>query len=305
MNRPVDITALLEAWNQGDLEARDRLIPAVYDELRRRAAAFLRRERAGQTLDPTALVHEVYLRLVDQDRAVWQNRAQFLAVASEMMRILVDRARAHKMVKRSGRWARVTLADDAARGTQRDVDVLDLHNALDELSAFDQRKARVAELRFFGGLSLEETGLVLGTSLATTMRDWQAAREELLGREKAHTREGDAIAAARRRLPMVEVDASLELTGPDGPVTLLDAFEGRRQLIAYYFMWWPGHPAADQCEGCTWVTTQVSELSYLHSRDITFAVFCQGRNVTYDTPPAHPYDARPRVRCHLRGRCRR
>jgi len=183
MNRPVDITTLLEAWNQGDLEARDQLIPAVYAELRRRAAAFLRRERAGQSLQPTALVHEVYLRLVDQDRAVWQNRAQFLAVASEMMRrILVDRARAHKMAKRSGRWARVTLADDAARGTQRDVDVLDLHNALDELSAFDQRKARVAELRFFGGLSLEETGLVLGTSLATTMRDWQAARAWLFRR---------------------------------------------------------------------------------------------------------------------------
>ena len=125
---------------------------------------------------------------------------------------------------------------------------------------------------------------------------FQAELDTLRVREKAHTREGDAIAAARRRLPMVEVDASLELTGPDGPVTLLDAFEGRRQLIAYYFMWWPGHPAADQCEGCTWVTTQVRELSYLHSRDITFAVFCQGRNVTYDTPPAHPYDDSVRYR---------
>ncbi len=100
-------------------------------------------------------------------------------------------------------------------------------------------------------------------------------------REKAHTREGDAIAAARRRLPMVEVDASLALIGPGGPITLLDAFEGRRQLIAYYFMWWPGHPAADQCEGCTWATAQVGELSYLHSRDITFAVFLQGRNVAF------------------------
>jgi len=140
MNRPVDITALLEAWNQGDLEARDQLIPAVYQELRRRAAAFLRRERAGQTLQPTALVHEVYLRLVDQDRAVWQNRAQFLAVASQMMRrILVDRARAHKMAKRSGRWARVTLTEDAAHGRQREVDVLDLNNALDELSTLLRR----------------------------------------------------------------------------------------------------------------------------------------------------------------------
>jgi predicted dithiol-disulfide oxidoreductase (DUF899 family) len=95
-------------------------------------------------------------------------------------------------------------------------------------------------------------------------------------REKAHTREGDAIAAARRRLPMVEVDANLPLIGPDGELSLLDAFEGRQQLLAYYFMWDDGHPAAEQCEGCTWVTTQVQELSYLHSRDITYAVFCQG-----------------------------
>jgi predicted dithiol-disulfide oxidoreductase (DUF899 family) len=105
---------------------------------------------------------------------------------------------------------------------------------------------------------------------------FQAELDKLRIREKAHTREGSAIAAARRRLPMVEVDAGLTVTGPGGPVTLLDAFEGRRQLIAYYFMWDPGHPAAEQCEGCTWVTTQVTELSYLHSRDVTFAVFCQG-----------------------------
>ncbi|ART68615.1 hypothetical protein BTO20_08505 [Mycobacterium dioxanotrophicus] len=95
-------------------------------------------------------------------------------------------------------------------------------------------------------------------------------------REKAHVREGDAIAAARRRLPMVEVDATSQLIGPAGPTTLLDAFEGRRQLLVYYFMWHAGHPAPEQCEGCTWVTTQVAELSYLHSRDITYAVFAQG-----------------------------
>jgi predicted dithiol-disulfide oxidoreductase (DUF899 family) len=95
-------------------------------------------------------------------------------------------------------------------------------------------------------------------------------------REKAHTHEGDAIAAARRRLPMVEVDASAPLAGPGGQLTLIDAFEGRRQLVAYYFMWHAGHPAAEQCEGCTYYTAQVSELSWLHSRDITFAVFCQG-----------------------------
>jgi predicted dithiol-disulfide oxidoreductase (DUF899 family) len=105
---------------------------------------------------------------------------------------------------------------------------------------------------------------------------YQAELDKIRVREKAHTREADAIAAARRRLPMVEVDASLTLTGPGGPVTLLDAFEGRRLLIAYYFMWHDGHPAAEQCEGCTWCATQVAERSYLHSRDITYAVFAQG-----------------------------
>jgi predicted dithiol-disulfide oxidoreductase (DUF899 family) len=114
---------------------------------------------------------------------------------------------------------------------------------------------------------------------------FQAELDKLRVREKAHTRESDAIAAARRRLPMVEVDANLELIGPHGPLTLLDAFEGRRQLIAYYFMWNPGRPAPEQCEGCTWVTTQVAELSYLHSRDITYAVLCQG-----------PYDESSRYR---------
>ena len=117
------------------------------------------------------------------------------------------------------------------------------------------------------------------TSALPTVVDratFQAELDRLRVREKAHTREGDAIAAARRRLPMFEVDANLALIGPHGPLTLFEAFEGRRQLIAYYFMWHPGRPAAEQCEGCTWVTTQVAELSYLHSRDITYAVLCQG-----------------------------
>src|SRR3954451_20307858 len=105
---------------------------------------------------------------------------------------------------------------------------------------------------------------------------FQAELDALRTREKAHTREGDAIAAARRRLPMVEVDANLTLAGPDGPVTLLEAFEGRRQLVAYYFMWHPGCSAADVCEGCTFYTGQLRELSILHSRDVTFAVLCQG-----------------------------
>jgi predicted dithiol-disulfide oxidoreductase (DUF899 family) len=105
---------------------------------------------------------------------------------------------------------------------------------------------------------------------------FQAGLDALRVREKAHTHEGDAIAAARRRLPMVEVDPAMTLIGPHGPVPLLNVFEGRRQLIAYYFMWHNGHPAPEQCEGCTWVTTQVRELSYIHSRDVAFAVFCQG-----------------------------
>jgi predicted dithiol-disulfide oxidoreductase (DUF899 family) len=105
---------------------------------------------------------------------------------------------------------------------------------------------------------------------------FQAELDALRVREKAHTHEGDAIAAARRRLPMVEVDPAIQLIGANGPVTLLDAFEGRQQLIAYYFMWHAGHTAPEQCEGCTWVTTQVAELSYFHSRNVTFAVFCQG-----------------------------
>jgi predicted dithiol-disulfide oxidoreductase (DUF899 family) len=105
---------------------------------------------------------------------------------------------------------------------------------------------------------------------------WQAERDALMVREKAHTRERDAIAAARRRLPMVEVDPAISLTGPDGPVTLLDVFEGRRQLIAYFHMWYEGQPAEVQCEGCTFYTNEVRELSYLHSRDVTYAILCEG-----------------------------
>lgn len=110
----------------------------------------------------------------------------------------------------------------------------------------------------------------------TDRASWQAQVDQLRAREKAHTREGDAIAAARRRLPMVEVDATLPVTGADGPVPLLDVFEGRRQLVVYYFMWFDGEPSAQQCEGCTFFNGQVAELSYLHSRDVTYATFCEG-----------------------------
>src|SRR5690606_40299167 len=105
---------------------------------------------------------------------------------------------------------------------------------------------------------------------------FQAQLDALRVREKAHSREGDAIAAARRRLPMVEVDGATPLTGENGPTTLLDAFEGRQMLIAYYYMWFDGQPAPEQCEGCTWFTTQVRELSHIHSRDVTYATFSQG-----------------------------
>lgn len=171
------VTELLRAWSDGDADARDRLMAIVYDELRRRAASYLRRERRGHTLQPTALVHETYLRLVDQRRAVWRNRAQFFAVASGMMRrILVDHARAHRSAKRSGTWYRVTLDPALAITDPAFVDVLDLDSALKRLAAFDERKSRIAELRFFGGLSLQETGEVLGVSVATVERDWQVAR---------------------------------------------------------------------------------------------------------------------------------
>jgi len=172
-----DVTALLHAWTAGDAAARDELMAVAYRELRQRAAARLRRERADHSLQPTALVHEAYLRLIDQRRTVWQNRAHFFAVASEMMRrILVDHARRRKMAKRSGRWHRLDLSDIDMRSHPREVDLLDLDDALARLAAFDPRHAQIAELRFFGGLSLQETALVVGRSVATVERDWQAAR---------------------------------------------------------------------------------------------------------------------------------
>jgi RNA polymerase sigma factor (TIGR02999 family) len=182
MNAPGhDVTALLHAWTAGDTKARDRLMTVLYQELHRRAAAQLRRERPGHTLQPTALVHEAYLPLIDQQRVVWQNRGQFFGVACQIMRrILVDHARAHRMAKRSGQWARVTLDERARAISPVDVDVLDLDAAMTRLAAFDPRKSQLAELRFFGGLSLEEAGESLGISLATAERDWQAARAWLL-----------------------------------------------------------------------------------------------------------------------------
>jgi RNA polymerase sigma factor (TIGR02999 family) len=172
-----DVTALLRAWGQGDATALEQLMPLVYEELHRRAVRQLRRERPGHTLQPTALVHEAYLRLIKQDRADWKNRAQFLGVAARMMRrILVDHARAGRMAKRSGRWVRVTLDEALGRPAPPDIDIVALDEALTRLATFDLRKSEVAELRFFSGLSLEETGEVLNISVATVEREWQAAR---------------------------------------------------------------------------------------------------------------------------------
>jgi RNA polymerase sigma-70 factor (ECF subfamily) len=180
---------LLHAWTGGDLVARDQLMAVVYRELHQRAVSRLRRERFGHTLQPTALVNEAYLRLIDQKRTAWQNRAHFLAMASEMMRrVLVDHARRKQMAKRSGRWTKLELDDASGHSQPRDVDVIDLDRAMQRLAEFDPRQARIAELRFFGGLSLEETGLVVGASVATVERDWQAARAWLYSQLKGAPR---------------------------------------------------------------------------------------------------------------------
>ena len=193
-----DVTTLLRAWSDGEAAALNELVPLVYDELHRRAMAYLRRERRDHTLQPTALVNEVYLRLVNQRRAAWQNRAQFLAVAAQMMRrILVDHARGGRMAKRSGRWLRVTFSEAIAERGGPDVELLDLDAALTWLSEFDPRKSQIAELRFFGGLSLAEIGHVLGLSVATVERDWQAARAWLYAAIKGTNRRGARPLASR------------------------------------------------------------------------------------------------------------
>jgi RNA polymerase sigma factor (TIGR02999 family) len=170
------VTGLLLRWREGDEKARERLMALVYDDLRRKAAAYLRRERGGHTLQPTALVHEAYLRLLAQDRVAWQNRAHFLAIAASMMRrVLVDHGRRQKAKKRGGPAARVTLEDGLAPSMPRELDLLALDEALDALAALDEQKARIVELRAFGGLEVEEAAAVLGISPATVKRHWAFA----------------------------------------------------------------------------------------------------------------------------------
>jgi RNA polymerase sigma factor (TIGR02999 family) len=171
------VTQLLAAWTAGDASARDRLLPLVYDELRRVAQNRLRLEPHPQTLQPTALVNEAYLRLVEIRRMSWQNRAQFFAMCARLMRqILVDAARARRSAKRGGGAVRVTFDEGLLPAREREPDVVMLDAALSALEELDARKSRVVELRFFGGLSVEETALALGVSTDTVSRDWKFAR---------------------------------------------------------------------------------------------------------------------------------
>jgi RNA polymerase sigma factor (TIGR02999 family) len=182
-DRSGPVSELLRAWGRGDLQARDDLIPFVYRELRRQAAAYLRRERSDHTLQPTALVHEAYLRLAGQDRVVWQNRAHFFAIASQMMRrILVDRARERQAAKRPGAGLKVTLDEKAAQVQPRECDLLMLDQALDELTDMDARRGQIVELRYFGGLSEDEVAAVLQVSRTTVSREWRTARAWLYRR---------------------------------------------------------------------------------------------------------------------------
>ena len=174
---PKEITQLLVDWRNGDKAAMERLMPIVYDELRRLASSLFRRERANHTLQPTALVNEAYLRLLGQSEVGWQNRAHFFSAAAQLMRhILVDHARAHNAAKRGGGELRVSLKEDMAATEQREVDLIALDSALDELAALDEQQSRIVEMRFFGGLSVEETAEVLAVSPATVKREWSTAK---------------------------------------------------------------------------------------------------------------------------------
>jgi len=173
-----DVTGLLRRWKEGDGRALEELMPLVYGELRRLAGHYLRIERPGNTLQTTALVHEAYLRLVGQKAVDWQNRSHFLGIAAQMMRrILVDHARRRSARKRDAGAYRIELEDrDPGSGPDREPEILALHEALTELERLDERQARIVEMRFFGGLSVEETAEAVGVSTATVKREWRTAR---------------------------------------------------------------------------------------------------------------------------------
>jgi len=172
-----NVTQLLIGWGKGDKEALDALLPLVYEELRKQAAGYLRRERVGHTLQTTALIHEAYLKLVDQKNVQWQNRAHFFGIAAQLMRrILVDHARTKKRAKRGGSDIRVSFNDANLMGQTKDLDIVALDEALDRLAEIDQQQSRIVELRFFSGLTVEETAEVLAISPATVKRDWSMAK---------------------------------------------------------------------------------------------------------------------------------
>ena len=172
-----DVTQLLQQWSNGQEQALDRLLPQIHDELRTLAASYLRRERPDHTLQPTALVNEAFLKLVDQRAVKWQNRAHFFGIAAQAMRrILVDHARAHAASKRGGAMRKVPLDDAIMIGGVPDVDLLALDQALTRLAALDPQQSRVVELRFFGGLTTEETAEVMHISPATIGREWRMAK---------------------------------------------------------------------------------------------------------------------------------
>jgi RNA polymerase sigma factor (TIGR02999 family) len=174
---PTEVTVLLGRWRNGDREALDSLIPLVYDELRRIAQHYLRNERQEHTLQSTALVHEAYVRLIRQDLPQWQNRAHFFAVAAQLMRqILVDHARAFRAEKRGGGAYRLALDEAEQDARPIDIDIVALDDALNTLSLMDPQQGKVVELKFFGGLSIEDTAEVLGVSASTVKRDWITAR---------------------------------------------------------------------------------------------------------------------------------
>jgi RNA polymerase sigma-70 factor (ECF subfamily) len=171
-----DISTLLRAWRDGDQSALERLTPIVYDELRRLARRYMKRERPGHSLQTMDLVNEAYMRLVDYERMQWQNRAHFFAVSSQLMRrILVDHARRHNL-KRGGGVPHISLDEAAVVGGDQDTDLVALDHAMNALGRIDPRKVQVVEMRFFGGLSVEETAEVLKVSTVTVKRDWRAAR---------------------------------------------------------------------------------------------------------------------------------
>jgi RNA polymerase sigma factor (TIGR02999 family) len=174
---PKDVTVLLAKWGEGDREALDALTPLVYNELRRLAKSYLRRERVGHTLEGTALVHEAYLRLIDQREVEWRNRNHFFALAAELIRrILVDHARARIAAKRGGNNIKLSLDESITPVDEKDMDLLALNDALDALARVDAQQSRIVELRYFAGLTIEETADALQISTATVKRDWVMAK---------------------------------------------------------------------------------------------------------------------------------